>query len=374
MKKRHLASLAALLLLVSGTSILPAGATHVAADAEGMDILYNSQNTNKLTNSDLAFWGDHAYAGNYNGFRIFDISDPSSPTLVGEFFCNGRQGDVSVWDRDGDGQADILFLSVDDVMEDESCTASRKTSKFKKNDWEGIRVIDISDPESPFIIDNLYQDCGSHTHTLVPDPEDDRVLLYNASYSLRSGPTCGPGNSAGRDPLHGVIQVSEVSWDASDPLAGATAVEIAEPPINYPGDSDNKFEPSQHGFEGFNPLRACHDIAVFMELNLVAGACVEQAQLWAMDPVTLLPNTVTPLWTFDNPEDTDGPGGGDAAADFWHSATFSWDGKIVNFSDESFGEGCPPVTNITDPDASVQGESDTGRTYFLRVNDGALLS
>jgi hypothetical protein len=173
------------------------------------------------------------------------------------------------------------------------------------------------------------------------------------------------GPAAGRDPLHGVIQVLSVPLD--DPAA---TKEIAEPPINYPGDPDNKYDPTEYGVphdSGLNPLRACHDIGVFVELRLAAGACAEQAQLWRIDS-NGVPDTENPLWVYDDNEDTDGPGHGDVSVDFWHSATFSWDGKIVNFIDESFGEGCPPVT-------PVRGvPSDTGRMFFLETATGAKLS
>ena len=378
MKRFILLALASMLVLSVGGFAVPAGATHPGVSHSNMDLLFSSPNATGATNSDLAFWGKYAYAGNYNGFRIFDIST-TPPTLVSTFPCDGPQNDVSVWDRDGNGLADILFMSVDAVMEGPACGSARHNPPtggppYHPGDWEGIRIIDVSNPAAPFQIGNIYQDCGSHTHTLVPDPDDNRVLLYNASYPLRLGPTCGPGQAA--DPLLSRIQVSEVSWNPGAPLNNAMLVsgEIAEPPISYPGDSDNQFTPADHGAPAFNPIRACHDIAVHMGAGLVGAACAEQAQLWSLDPDTLLPDTANPLWVFDNTEDTDGPGGGDAAADFWHSATFTWDGKTVNFSDESFGEGCPPETNITDPDASVQGPSDTGRTYFLDVSSGKLHS
>jgi hypothetical protein len=68
---------------------------------------------------------------------------------------------------------------------------------------------------------------------------------------------------------------------------------------------------------------------------------------------------------FDDNVDTDGEGGGDVAVDFWHSATFSWDGRTVNFIDESFGNGCPPVT---------PGVGDTGRMFFVDTVTGRKLS
>jgi hypothetical protein len=319
-------------------------------------------------NSDLAFWGDYAYAGNYAGFRIFDVSG-HTPQLVTDFPCFGPQNDVSVWDSDGDDVADLLFTSVDRTLTGPQCGATA-TAHDDPNGWEGIRIFDVSNPSAPTQIGAVYQDCGSHTHTLVPDPGRNRVLLLNSSYPLRPGPTCGPvrGPAAGRDPLHGVVQVVQV------PLSNpASASELTELPINYPGDPDNAFDPTEHGLPPvFHPLRACHDISVFVELGLVAGACAEQAQLWRLDSATMLPDTTSPVWVFDDPSDVDGPGGDDSAVDFWHSATFTWDGKIVNFSDESFGDGCPPVTTITESGAPVV--SDTGRTHFLDVRSGTRLS
>ncbi|MFC6433540.1 hypothetical protein ACFQBR_33495, partial [Nocardiopsis tropica] len=47
-------------------------------------------------NSDLAFTGDYAIGGNYNGFVVYDISEPEDPQVVSEVLCPGGQGDVSV--------------------------------------------------------------------------------------------------------------------------------------------------------------------------------------------------------------------------------------------------------------------------------------
>jgi len=360
-------------ILAVGLALLPgvATATHPAADHRNMDLLFNSQNSTNAINSDLAFWGDLAFAGNYDGFRIFDIATPASPSLVADFPCFGPQNDVSVWDRDGNGEADVLFTSIDRTLADDAC-GSPAVAHDDPTGWEGIRIFDVSDPAAPVHIGSVYQDCGSHTHTLVPDPQHNRVLLYVSSYPLRPGPTCGQvrGPAAGRDPLHGVIQVVEVAWDPDDPLGGVTASEIAEPRLTYPGDPDNQFVWAEHGLPGppaFEPAaRACHDIGVHLGVMLAAAACVEQTQVWRIDPQTLLPDTEHPVWVFDDNTDTDGPGGGDVAVDFWHTARFTWDGKFVQADDESFGDGCPPVTPAIN--------ADTGRTHFLRTSNGRRLS
>lgn len=360
----------------------PAFATHRVGHKSGEQwkahLLAEAPNATGVINSDIAFWGKHAFVGNYDGFRIFDISGPT-PVLIKDFRCFGPQNDLSVWDRDGNGVADLLFASIDRTLAGPAC-GSAPVAHDLTTGWEGIRVFDITDLENPVHIASVYQDCGSHTHTLYPDldpdPDRSRLLILNSSYPLRPGPTCG--YNAPSRPLHGVIQVIEVPLNNP-----AGAHELTELPINYPGDPDNKFDPAEHGLVAppgtppvnqFYPLRACHDIAVFLPTGdasgggLVAGACAEQAQLWRINPATGLPDTANPLWVYDDPVDTDGPGGGDVAVDFWHSATFTWDGKVVNFIDESFGEGCPTVTHINGV------LSDTGRMFFLDVATGKKLS
>ncbi len=359
---------------------MPAGADHSDAGHHRMDLLFESDNVGGFTNSDIAFWGDLAYVGNYGGPRIFDIGDPTNPQLVADVDCFGPQNDVSVWDRDGNGAADIMFLSVDSVLTGPECGAVSAADPRDPSGWEGIRIFDVSDPSDPVQIGDIYQDCGSHTHTLVPRPGENRVLLYNSSYSLRPGPTCGqPAEGQpihhDRDPVHGVIQVSEVSWSGANPLGPVTAVEIAEPPINYPGDPDNVFDPAEHGLGFFDPLRACHDVGVHLGVGLAAGACAEQLQVWKLMP-NGIPDTANPLWVFDDSVDLNGatsdPADKEIAVDFWHTARFTWDGKFIQGDDESFGGGCPPVTAIGFD--ATEANSDTGRTHFLRVSDGKRLS
>jgi RTX calcium-binding nonapeptide repeat (4 copies)/LVIVD repeat len=366
------------------TSWLPAGATHnMDQHSANMTHLFSSPNGRDQVNSDQAFWGNYAYQGDYGGFRIFNISNPASPTLVGNMACLGAQNDITVWDRDGNGQADIAFTSIDRTQTGPNC-GSTNTAHDNPAGWEGLRIFDVSNPASPTQIGSVYLDCGSHTNTLWPDPDNNRVLLYNSSYPLRPGPTCGPvrGPAVGRDPLHGVIQVVEVSWSPSSPLGPVTAVEIAEPKINYPGDPDNKFTPSEHGLgPATDPtlvqgMRACHDISVYVPLRLAAAACAEQAQLWRVKP-NGLPDTEHPIWVYDDTVDETGTTGSitdkGIVVDFWHSATFSWDGKIVHFEDESFSSGsCPPTTPA--PGESATQPGDTGRMFFFDTWTGNLRS
>jgi hypothetical protein len=342
----------------------PAQAGHNADEhSDNMSLEFASPNATGATNSDLAFWGDRAYAGNYDGFRIFDISDPASPELLSDFRCFGPQNDPVVWENK------LLFVAIDRTLAGPDC-GSQAVAHDDPNGWEGVRIFDVSNPRSPKFVKAVYTDCGAHTITAFPK-NPAHVLLYVSSYPLRPGPTCGQvrGPEAGRDPLHGVIQVIDVP--VNNPKA---AMEIAEPPIVYPGDADNQFVYAEHGLPGPPALepaaRACHDIAVFVELDLAAAACAEQGQLWRIKP-NGLPDTANPIWVFDDQVDETGttgdPDDPGVVVDFFHSATFSWDGSVVNFIDESFGDGCPPTTT-----APIGG--DTGRMFFLDAATGEKLS
>src|SRR5687768_7683554 len=50
-----------------------------------------------VTNSDLSFSGNYAIQGNYNGFQVWDISNPRAPVLTKGFVCPASQSDVSVY-------------------------------------------------------------------------------------------------------------------------------------------------------------------------------------------------------------------------------------------------------------------------------------
>jgi hypothetical protein len=359
------------LALLSGATLVgvfaaPVGATHNEdRHSANMSLLFQSPNRTGAVNSDLAFWGNRAYAGNYDGFRIFDISNPANPRLLTDYQCTGPQEDPIVW------RNRLLFMAIDRTMTGPGCNANPTLAHDDPNGWEGVRIFDVSNPKRPRLVKAVYTDCGAHTITLFPKNKDN-VLLYVSSYPLRPGPTCGPvrGPEAGNSPLHEKIQVINVP--VNNPRAARV---IAEPAISYPGDPDNTFDPTEHGLSGFNSLTACHDIGVFVQLRLAAAACAEQAQLWRIKP-NGIPDTENPIWVYDDNVDETGTTGEPAdpgvVVDFWHSATFSWDGKVVNFIDESFGIGCPPTTPL--PGETARFPGDTGRMFFLDTKTGRLLS
>jgi len=323
---------------------------------------FNAAN-NHVTSSDIAFWGDLAYVGDYGGFRIFDVSKPE-PKLVSDTRCYGPQGDPSVWDRDRDGDADTLALSVDSVLAGSQCGAGpvgkTPAGTYPDGAWEGLRIFDVSDPAAPAQVAAVYQDCGSHTNTLLPSPDGRSMRVLNSSYPLGDGPTCGPlGEAQGRKVNHGVVQVIDVPFD--DP---SQAAELTELPVVYPGDADGTYKPvSEHGIAApLDDFLGCHDLSSFPKKGIVGAACGEQAQVWNIDKETGLPDTENPAWAYDQPN-----------VDFWHSATFSWDGEVANFIDESFGDGCPTKTTKTGGVGPAK-VWDTGNMYFFDTAGGDLLS
>jgi hypothetical protein len=361
-----------------------------------------AQFPNSKINSDFAFWGDHAFAGYYNGppangVRIFDISNPASPELIKDFHCDGQQNDPIVWDRDGNGVADLMLLAVDRTMESPACGAARATNdagqRFdaKPSGWEGVRVFTMSDdPANPFQtitqVDTVYTDCGAHTITLNPEFADaasnPRLIVYASSYPLRPGPTCGqtqttpapylntanpydedPGSP--NNPLHGVIQTVVVPLD--NPALSHELTPAGQLPISYPGDPDNQIDWTERSLTGLEPAaRACHDIVVHVEHRLAGGACAEQGQVWNIGP-NGLPDTANPISVGDDEVTSGGTGEFPGAVDFFHSVMFNNDGTVVNWVDESFGfsSGCPTMTTYQTRAWNPSGGTHkTGRMFF----------
>jgi hypothetical protein len=288
-------------------------------------------------NSDFAFWGSRLYAGHYNGFRIIDIADPAHPSIMSDVECRGPQNDVSVWDNR------LLIMSIDTPQLDDNdpstprgaCTEDAPqtnaagdregtvTPPAEGAYFEGIRIFDVTNPAAPHLIKGVDTDCGSHTHTIVPDLDNNRLLVYVSSYPLRWGPICG-ANTSGRDgdvnPLHNQISVVEI------PLAHPEDASVVAEPQLHPGHPVFPGAAISPNFAGHDSL-GCHDISVNLPLKQAAAACMSDGELWDIsDPAH--PNTVEATAT-DRPE-----------VEFWHSATFSWDGKYVVYGDESVAGSC----------------------------------
>lgn len=305
------------------------GATGPSVQSKNVKLLANVAALESRRPSDLAFAGRFAYAGDYGGFRVIDVSDPERPAVVSTVACNGAQGDVSVYGT-------LLFQSVDVRQTTKDCTSADAPLEAL-TPFEGVRIFDVSNPASPQLLDFVTVPCGSHTHTLVPDPARNRVLVYVSSYpaSSQAGPPCTTADG------FGYISIVEVS------LANPAAT----PKNVWPYFLDPGTETySTTGLQ----VTGCHDITVFLEIKRAAAACLSETQLWDISD----PEKPRFLWRFDDPA-VDRFNG-----DIWHSAAFSWDGKTVAFGDESGGGA----------DARCADPNDQqGRIWFLSVETGALL-
>ncbi|MCN0176722.1 LVIVD repeat-containing protein [Salinispora arenicola] len=278
------------------------------ADIPGVDEIRSSANLKLVvnlpketpldaTNSDLAFQGRYAFAGNYNGFVIYDISRPAAPTVVSQVLCPGSQNDISV-------HGDLLFLSTDSPRSDDSCDSTRVPSTETR--WEGIKIFDISDKANPRYLKSVQTACGSHTHTLVPGKNRRTMYIYVSSY--------GPSDTyVGCPPPHDSISIVKV------PVHRPTEAAVVATPNLFP----------DGGFEGVpgqkSATSGCHDITAYPSKNLAAGACMGDGIL--MD----ISNREAPR-VINRVRDTENFA-------FWHSATFNNAGTKVVFTDELGGGG-----------------------------------
>lgn len=124
------------------------------------------------TNSDLAFSGKYAIQGSYNGFQVWDMSDPTKPVLATEFYCPASQSDVSVYKN-------LLFVSGEGMGGRVDCGGQGVPSAVSADRLRGIRIFDITDITKPKYIHNVQTCRGSHTHTVVEDPNDrENIYIY----------------------------------------------------------------------------------------------------------------------------------------------------------------------------------------------------
>ncbi|MDF2710132.1 MAG: hypothetical protein K0R62_5784 [Nonomuraea muscovyensis] len=273
--------------------------------------------------TDLAFQGHYAYQGNYYGFTVYDIKNPAKPRVVSRVSCPGAQNDVSV-------QGNLLFLSVDDPMRGDSCKGEFG-NVTSPSSWEGIRIFDITDKARPKYVKAVKTACGSHTHTLVPDKTGKSVYLYVSSY--------GPEKAfPGCKPPHDRISIVKV------PLDRPTAAKVVATPVLFPEGGNE----TQEGL--LAPTSGCHDITVYPQKNIAAGACMGDGVL--MDISDREHPKVTATVTDEN-------------FAFWHSATFNNTGDKVVFTDELGGGLGATCTKAVGPER--------GADAIFDIEDGRLV-
>ena len=140
-----------------------------------------------ITNSDLAFTGNYAIQGNYNGPVIWDVSNPASPVLVTAYTCPASQNDVSVY-------RNLLFMSAEATNGRVDCKPGGVRDTVSQERMRGVRIFDISDIRNPRLVKNVQTCRGSHTHTVLEDPNDrENVYIYVSGSSGVRSPNELPG-------------------------------------------------------------------------------------------------------------------------------------------------------------------------------------
>lgn len=171
-----------------------------------------------VTNSDLAFTGRYAIQGSYNGWQIWDISNPSRPTIADAYFCPASQSDVSVY-------RNLLFVSGEGLTGRIDCGGQGVQDTVSTERLRGLRIFDISDIRNPRNVGNVQTCRGSHTHTVLADPKDpDNVYVYiSGSAGVRS-PNELPGcvrEAPDQDPNSALFRIEVIKVPVAHPEQAA---------------------------------------------------------------------------------------------------------------------------------------------------------
>jgi uncharacterized repeat protein (TIGR01451 family) len=244
-------------------------------------------------NSDLAFWGNRAYQGTYDGFQIIDITNPDDPQQILDYNeCNGDQGDVIVW-------GNILARTWNSgALPGDTCDGDPIVPVPPDAQWEGLHIFNISNEANPDLVASVNLPCGSHTASGVPDLANNRLLIYNSG----SSSTC-------------------------------PQIEIVEVPLGNPAAASMlRIEPNGRS-------ASCHDTSIILGTAMRA-ACAGGSgfTVWSLDPADG-GSLTDPMLMYTKTV---------AGVSIGHSHTFSWDGSVVIFGHEP-GGGSSPNCQSTSP-------------------------
>ncbi|MYB07972.1 MAG: hypothetical protein F4Y24_16645 [Gemmatimonadetes bacterium] len=193
------------------------------------------------TNSDLAFTGNYAIQGNYDGIQVWDISDPANPVSVITYVCPASQSDVSVYDN-------LLFVSGEGFAGRLDCSGEGVQEAVSHHRLRGIRIFDISDIANPEYVANVQTCRGSHTHTVLKHPgDDDNVYIYvSGSAPVRPAEELAgcSGGMPDEDPNTALFRIEVIRVPLDNPQAAAVVSsprifqDLVAPPRHGPGPAD----------------------------------------------------------------------------------------------------------------------------------------
>ncbi len=301
-----------------------------------------------FANTDMAFSGDVLVAGSYHGFNVYRLHQGREPEHLSSVVCPGGQGDVSI-------VGDLLIMSVEQTRGRLDCGLEGVNEDVSTDRFRGLRIFDISDLTRPRQVGAVQSCRGSHTHSVVSGPgEDGKIIVYNS----------GTASVREEEELEGCID--ELPGDERTALFRIDVIEI---PVDDPSKSRIVASPAvfadpedgtvaglwrggDHGDDTQETRQTdhCHDITVFPELEIAAGACSGNGILFDIsDPLN--PQRIHEVV--------------DKGFAYWHSATFNNDGTKVIFTDE-WGGGSRPRCRAYDP-------LDWGADAIYDIVDGKLV-
>ncbi|MCY3548310.1 MAG: hypothetical protein OXH49_15660 [Gemmatimonadetes bacterium] len=369
------------------------------------------------TNSDLAFTGDYALQGNYDGIQVWDISDPRNPVSVITYVCPASQSDVSVYDN-------LMFVSGEGLAGRLDCGDQGIEEAVSHHRLRGIRIFDISDIANPEYVANVQTCRGSHTHTVLKHPgDDDNVYIYvSGSSSVRPAEELAgcSGLSPDEDPNSALFRIEVIRVPLDDPQSA----EIASSPRIF----HDLVAPPRHGlspadYEEVDAARARGDLIGYRRgqprvlpdriarpmLDSVVAARGGAGEPTAADRAALQaaldeqgrmqaeqaarqpdeprpgPTQCHDITVYPAIGLAGGACGGyglllditdpanpirlaavaDSNFSLWHSATFNNDGTTIMFTDE-WGGGGQPKCRASDP-------KEWGANATFRIEDGDMI-
>ena len=282
-----------------------------------------------FANSDIAFSGQRMVIGNFHGFNAYDIESVKSPKLLASVVCPGGQGDVSIY-------GNLLFMSVEQTRGRLDCGVQGVQEPVSKERFRGVRIFDITDITKPKQVAAVQTCRGSHTHTLVPKDKQTLYVYGSGTGGVRSGEElqdCSAGDPKD-NPNTAMFSIDVIEV----PLGAPEKARVVNRPRIFMDEKTgaiaglNPGGDSGPGTQRTSTTNQCHDITVFPEVGLAAGACSGNGILLDIS------NPASPK-RLDFVSDKNFA--------YWHSATFNNDGTKVIFTDE-WGGGTRPRCRATD--------------------------
>jgi hypothetical protein len=165
--------------------------------------------------------------------------------------------------------------------------------------FEGLRIFDVTNPFAPLHITSVGTVCGSHTHTTIPDNDDQRLIVYVSSNPSGQGTVFCPQP-------HAKISIVEVPY--ANPAAARL---LKEQPLH----SDTP----EHVIFGRSVGVACHDITAFLDRKrpIAFAACQSEVGGTSVFDFT---NPAAPREVgFFDPSGIDGQGEAETWSSYWYN-------------------------------------------------------